>query len=225
MKKIIQLSLMIFLTTVCVGQNKLKDYYYPITNKIEIKIFKYVDKNDSNNIEYWKVTTNPKTKKIKTVSYDSEFNIYNTFEEIITLTGAKLIKYADYEKNNSGNLVPNIAQIIDSNVFKWDGEKDYKYSVKYTNKYGSYVFSKKRTELGFENITVNNKEYETVKFIADYSFNDINKNDDYSFYQYSYYAKNIGMIKYRRYTPNKIIILELAELLNEEQFKKLKTNR
>jgi hypothetical protein len=225
MKKITLIITLLFTTTFCLSQNKLKDYYYPISNKVETKIYKYVDKNDLNNIEYWKVTTNPNTNRIKTVSYDSEFNIYNTFTEIVNKNGAELTEYADYEKNSLGELVPNIAKIIENKVFKWDGEKEYSYSVKYTNKHGSYVFSKERTELGFEKITLNNKEYETVKFIADYSINAINKNDSYSFYQYSYYAKNLGMIKYRRYIPNKVIVLELAELLTEKEFEKIKASR
>ena len=222
MKNTLYLILILLVTTSCNSQVNLKEFYYPFSDKIETKIYKYVDKNDSEKIEYWKVTTNPKTKEINTVSYDSDFNIYNTFDEIVTENGAELIRYADYEKNAFGKTVPINAEIVNKDVFKWNGDKEYSYSVKYRNQYGRMEFLKKRTELGFEKIIVNGKEYETIKFKGDYFIKAIDQNDSYGFYQYSFYAKDIGMVKYERHIPNKVIELELSELLTESDFHKLR---
>jgi hypothetical protein len=221
MKNRLYLIFILFSTISCTSQEHLKEYYYQISDKIETKIYKYVDKNDPNKIEYWKVTTNPKTKEMNTVSYDSDFNIYNTFDEILTENGAELIQYADYEKNAFGKMVPYIAEVVNKDVFKWNGDQEYSYSVKYRNQYGRFEFLKKRTELGFEKITVNGKEYETIKFKGDYSINAIDQNDSYGFYQYSFYAKDVGMVKYERHIPNKVVELELTELLTEKQFNDL----
>lgn len=227
MKNKLHLILLLPFTINCIAQENLKDFYYQISDEIETKVYKYIDKNDPNTIEYWKVTTNPQTKEIHTVSYDSNFNIYNTFDEIITENGAELIRYTDYKKNRFGIIVPTISKIVNKDVYMWNGDKEYKYSVKYRNQYGRFEFTKNRTELGFETIVVNGKEYKAVKFKGVYSISAIDQNDKYDFYQYSYYAKGVGMVKYKRYIPNKVIELELTKLLSEKEFNDLleKANR
>ncbi|MEE9432148.1 MAG: hypothetical protein V3V16_13950 [Melioribacteraceae bacterium] len=225
MKTHINLILILLTTLSCKSQEKLKDFYYSTSNKIETKVYKYVDKNDSTKIEYWKVKSIPKTNELKTVSYDSDFNIYNTFDEVITNDGAELIAYSDFEMNESGESKEIKARVIDKDVYKWNNDKEYSYSVKYENKYGRFEFEKKRDKIGFETITVNGKEYKTVKFKDTYFINAIDQNDEYGFYQNTFYAENIGMVKYERYIPNRTIELELAGILTEREFEKIKASR
>ena len=227
MKKQISIFLILISTLSCKAQENLKDYYYPFSNKKETKIYKYVDKNDSTKIEYWKVTSIPKTNELKTVSYDSEFNVYNTFDEKITDNGAELIAYSDFEVNDKGETKEIKAKVIDKDVYKWNGDKEYTYSVKYVNKYGRFDFKKKRAESGTENITINGKEYRAIKFRDDYIILALDHDVEQRFYQDAFYVKDIGMIKYKRKIPiqHELIELELAEILTETEFEKIKASR
>lgn len=227
MKNKRHLILILFSTLSCVAQENIKDFYYPISDKIETKIYKYVDKNDSTIIEYWKVTTIPNTNEIKTISYDSEFVIYNTFDEIIKKDGAELIAYSDFEINEKGERIEIKATIIDKDVYKWNDNKEYTYSVKYVNKYGRFNFKKKRIYVGLEKIKVNGKDYMAAKFRDDYLIYAIDHDVEQRFHQDAYYVKDIGMIKYKRKIPiqHETIELELLEILTEQEFKKIKANR
>jgi hypothetical protein len=227
MTKNITLLILIFIISSCSAQENFKDFYYPFSNKTETKVYKYVDKNDSTKIEYWKVTSNPKTNELKTVSYDSGFNIYNTFDEIITENGAELTAYSDFEMNDKGERKEIKAKVIDKDVYKWDGDKEYTYSVKYVNKYGRFDFKKKRLESGIENIIVNGKEYEAVKFRDEYIILALDHDVEQRFYQDAFYVKDIGMIKYKRKIPiqHELIELELVEMLTESEFEKIKASR
>ncbi|KAB1153473.1 hypothetical protein F7018_16710 [Tenacibaculum aiptasiae] len=226
MKKNIALILILAMISSCKSQEDLKNFYYPFSSQHETKVYKYVDKNDSTKIEYWKVTSIPETKELKTVSYDSNFNIYNKFNEIITEKGAELTSYTDFEIDRDGNRKEIKAKIIDKDVYKWNGEKVYTYSVKYVNKYGRFEFEKKRAEIGIEIITVKGKEYKAVKFRDDYIIKALDHKVEQIFYQYAYYVKNIGMIKYKRKIPiqHKVIELELVEIMTEKEFEKIKVN-
>lgn len=227
MKEYICLVLSLIATIACNAQNNLKEFYYPFSDKTESKIYKYVDKNDSTNIEYWKVTAIPETKELITVSYDSDFIIYNIFHELITENGAELIGYSDFEVNKKGDRKEIKAVVLNKDVYKWNGDREYTYSVKYVNKYGRFDFIKSRVQSGFENITVNGKEYQAVKYRDDYQILAIDHNVEQRFYQDAFYVKDIGMIKYKRKIPiqHELIELELAEILTEEEFEKIKASR
>ncbi|MCH2032297.1 MAG: hypothetical protein MK202_02160 [Tenacibaculum sp.] len=227
MKRQISIFLILISSLSGKAQDNLRDFYYPFSNKTETKIYKYVDKNDSTKIEYWKVTSIPETKELKTVSYDSEFKIYNTFDERITDYGAELTAYCDFEVNDKGERKQIEAKVIDKDVYKWNGDKEYKYSVKYVNKYGRFDFIKKRAESGIENVTVNGTEYRAIKFRDDYIITALDRDVEQRFYQDAFYVKDIGMIKYKRKIPvqHEMIELELVEILTESQFEKIKGSR
>nr|WP_321231239.1 hypothetical protein [uncultured Psychroserpens sp.] len=227
MKKYINLILILVTALNCKAQDNLKDFYYPFSNKTETKVYKYVDKNDSTKVEYWKVIAIPETNELKTVSYDSDFNIYNTFDEVLSENGAELIAYSDFEVNEKGERKEIEAEVIDKDVYKWNGDKVYTYSVKYVNKYGRFDFKKKRTEFGLETISVNGKEFQAIKFRDEYIVLALDHDVEQRFYQDTYYVKDIGMIKYKRKIPiqHELIELELAEILTEKEFEKLKASR
>ena len=115
----------------CSAQENHKDYYYPIGANQEVKVYKYIDKNNSDNIEYWKVTTNPKMNTILTESFTTDFRLYNIFEEQLNENGAEVIKYADFVKINDSVDIRVNGVIIDKDVYKWSDEMKFRYSVKY----------------------------------------------------------------------------------------------
>ena len=224
MTKNITLLLLIFIISSCSAQENFKDYYYQIGTKKEIKVYKYVDKNNPKNIEYWKVTTNPKTNKILTESFTTDFRLYNIFEEELKTNGAEIIRYADFEVNDDKQNIRIDGTIVDKDVYKWNDTNKYSYSVKYTSpKYGNEQFIKERTKSSFENINVTGTDYSTLKFKDEYEIKSLENDQKYEFYQFTYYAKGIGMVKYQRYHPDGTTIeLELTEILAEKKFEELK---
>lgn len=56
MTKNITLLILIFIISSCSAKENFKNYCYQIGEVKEIKIYKYVDKNNPKNIEYWKIT-------------------------------------------------------------------------------------------------------------------------------------------------------------------------
>ena len=224
MTKNITLLILIFIISSCSAQENFKDYYYQIGTKKEIKVYKYVDKNNPKNIEYWKVTTNPKTNKILTESFTTDYRLYNIFEEELKNDGAEIIRYADFEINKNGKNIRIDGTIIDKDVYKWTDNNKYIYSVKYTSpKYGNEQFIKERTKSKFENINVSGEEYSVLKFKDEYKIKSLENDQNYKFYQFTYYAKGIGMVKYKRYHPDgTTIVLELTEILTDKEFDDLK---
>jgi len=222
-KLLLVISLILFIWGLSAQEN-CKEYYFSMGMKDEVKVFKYIDKNDPKNIEYWKVTTNPLTNRILTESYLADFTIYNSFEEVITNDGAELIIYTDYEKNNEGENTPIEAEIVDKDVYKWDDNGIYKYSVKYQSpKYGNEQFTKERSKIRLTEISINGTEYSVLKFLDNYEVKSLDGDGGYTFHQLTYYAKGIGMVKYERYLPDGTIVeLELSQILSEEEFENLK---
>lgn len=218
------LLILIFILSSCSSQENDKKYYYQIGKEKKVQIFKFVDKNNLKNIEYWKVTSNPQTNKILTESFTSDLRLYNLFEEEFKTDGTEIIRYADFEVNENGQNIKIEGIIADDDVYKWSDNNKYSYSVKYTNpKYGNELFTKKRTKNKFENININGIVYSTLKFKDEYEIKSLEKNQKYEFYQYTYYANGIGMVKYLRYHPDGTIIeLELTDTLTETEFDKLK---
>lgn len=205
------------------AQKNVKKYYYSAGKQKIVNVYKYVDKNDSTTIEYWKVITSPIDNMIKTISYDKNFRIYNTFEEVLTKNGAKLTSYTDYEKLQNGENIPIKSTIQKTDVYLWKSSNSYEYAVAYTNKYGPFEFTKKRKFIEIKKIIVNHRQYKVAAFEDDYFIFAKRYNDKYSFQQRTYYAKDIGMVKYERKLPNKeqLIELELTEILTEEAFNRL----
>lgn len=217
--QILTIGLILILSS-CSNKNLMK-YYYPINQKSEVRIFKYINPSNNDLTEYWKTTTNPTQRTILTESYDSKFQLYNTFEEKVNLKEANLINYIEYEGKQ---VVKEIkAKIRKDEVYKSAKTESYNYAVEYTNKYGRFVFEKKRQFKGFMKIEIQGRKYRTAKFKDEYIINSIDQNDKYEFNQNAYYAEGIGMVKYERFIPTgETRVLELEKILTEKEFEKLK---
>ena len=110
-----------------------------------------------------------------------------------------------------------------SQVYNLDKLKPYNYAVEYENYYGKFTFEKKRQFLDFLDVTINGQLYQTAKFKDEYYINAIDQAEKQEFYQLTYYAKNIGMVKYERHMPKKdVAILELSEIMSESTFDSLR---
>ena len=198
-------------------------YYYPINDTNEIKIYKYVDPTESESPTYWKTTTDVKNNTILTESYNSNFKLFNSFLEKINKEETNLLKYVDYEDGTNETIIEINATVKKNKVYASDKKVEYSYAVAYENIYGKMYLEKKRQFIGFEEITVQGKKYSVAKFKDEYLVNAIEQNDKFVFFQISYYAKGIGMIKsVRTFSDMEQNILELEKILTEDEFKKLK---
>ena len=196
-------------------------YYYPLGNDVDIKVYKYINPDNPDLNEYWMTTTNPNDKTILTESFDSKFNLYNTFLEEINSEEANLLKYVEYEGDV---FVKEInANIIEDKVFTSNQIDPYNYKVEYTNRFGRLSFEKQRQFQEFCEIVAGGKKYQTAKFNDEYFINAIDQQDKYDFTQTTYYSKGIGMVKYERQIPTgEVRILELQKILSVNEFDSLK---
>ncbi len=213
---------LILLLSSCSSKNLMR-YYYPINQKPAVKVYKYVNPENSALSEYWKTASDPVKGTILTESFDSNFNLYNTFEEKINENQAELLRYVEYEKED-GQATKEIAgKINKNNVYSSNKSQSYNYEVAYTNQYGRITFGKKRAFVNFIEIEVQGKKYKTAKFKDEYIISAIDKQDKYEFTQVTFYAEGIGMVKYERLLPTgEIRILELERILSEDEFKEMK---
>ena len=115
-KNMICLSLILLASSYCNAQSSLKDYDYPLYETQKNWVYRYVYKDDSTNIEYCKVTSIPETNSLSTISYDSELNIYDTFIETITESGAELTAYSDFELKEDGNWAEIKPRVVGRDV-------------------------------------------------------------------------------------------------------------
>ncbi|MFK7774729.1 MAG: hypothetical protein AB8F94_21500 [Saprospiraceae bacterium] len=221
MKEILQIETIGLLILLNSCSNKsLSNYYFPINEKSEIKVYKFIDPKNIEPGFYWRTKTNPSKATLITESINSDFQLYNTFEEQIKNGKAQLINYVEYEENNSKEI---IAAIKEHQVFDSDKSKTYSYKVEYKNKYGKMTSKKKRKFLGFETIEVQGKKYKTAKFKDEYFIELIDLNEKFGFDEICYYAKGIGMIKSERFIEtNEVITKELEKILTDEEFNKIK---
>ena len=209
----------------CSAQESVKEYYYPLSDKEEVKVYKYVDKSNPSNTEYWKVISSPLTNRLTTLSYDSALSIYNLFEEEFTARGSQLRAYSEFETSKQGETREVKAKILKDEVIRWDSRSEYEYHVRYSAHNGKTDFIKKRVLVGKEELLWDEKSYSVLKFRDDYLIDVSDQNVRYSFFQFAYYVKGLGMIKYRRYTPVEYIDFVLVEILSEEEFDTLLKNK
>jgi len=200
----------------------IKEYYFPITELTNGKVYKYECKSDPTKTEYWKLTADLKNHILTTEAFDSEFKQYELFKEKITDKGTEVIEFISYLKNKKGLLIPiyNIPKEVD--VFKWNNKEPYRYSAEtdYEGKYKT-IFSKEREYLGKTKITVLGKVYEAVKLRGNYKTVIVNSTEKYEYTQYSYYIKGIGLGKMEKeYADGKKETLELTEIITINEWKK-----
>ena len=212
-------SIFIFLLCESCAVTNMENYYFPLNIDDDIAVYQYTDFEDPKFSEYWRVIVDPNNRTLQTDSYRYDFEKYNTFVESYEDYGAELTEYVDYEKDKEGNIKQINAEIMAKDVFMWTNKKPYSFSMEYKNKFGNFKFLKRRTFIGTEKMEVFDEEYKAIKFKDEYFVHAVDQNDKYSFYQISYYVKNIGMVKYERFIPNSgPRVLMLEKIMTEDEF-------
>lgn len=157
--------------------------------------------------------------------YDNQFNLTESCSEHITESGSQLKKYlfsfeeGDVEGDNA-----------ETDMYKWNHsrEEPITWSVSYIGPEGFESVSKTRDYRGKSTETkFNGKSIETIQFRDEFKVElggEQGKNR-IKFYQNSYYAKGIGMVRYNRIIEdNPNIDFRLVEILTEQEWDGLINN-
>lgn len=214
-------SILICLPFVLFKNDSAKAYYFQLPDLTDSIVFKYECKEDASKTEYWKLTS--KYNTLITEAYSSDLDKYEFFVEEFTESESKVIKFISYHKKESGEIEVVKKRLKDSVVFKWDKNTDYHYSAEYVDHtYGKVSFSKYRTFIEEDVIHILGQNYPVLKFKGLYKTKIPEANYDYEYYQYSYYAKGLGLVKMEKTYPNgKTVVLELTEIITREGWDKM----
>ena len=202
----------------------LKSFFFPYENFFKPKIYKYVDKDNPDNIQYWFMETSVVTTDtiLTTKAYNESLNQIELIREKTNSIGSTMLEFTMI----NDTIVTN-SKATEIDVYHWHQPKDKKitWSVTYESQYGVESLSKTREFISsMSNKEFESNSYKTVKFKDTFKHSIKNKDwsDLYSFYQYSYYCQGLGMIEYERFLPDgKVIDYYLDKVLTEEEWNTL----
>ena len=88
------------------------------------------------------------------------------------------------------------------------------------NEYQQWIFfNKSRGYIGKEDVEILGQKFDAIKFKGIYSFGLVGKEVECEYYQYSYYVREIGMVKYEKNFPDrKGSILDLTKIYSEDEW-------
>lgn len=201
-------------------QVEYKEYYYDLKNFQKPKVYKYKrSTKDSSDTEYWKITSDTITKELITETFNSSFKQTEYFKEKFDTSGSKMLEFLLLEDS----INTEVSLPIQQDVYLWNNPGPYKYSTIYISKYGKIYFEKTRTYQGLEKIKLLGKTYNAIKFKGEYVFKITDQNQTYKYYQYSYYIKDLGFVKYKRvFEDLSETELYLSHIYTEEEWNSLK---
>lgn len=218
MKNTVTSLLIIYLLTSC--SNNLRNYYYDLSTLQESVYYKYEFENKEALPHFWKLTGNPNANTLVTNAFDNTKNQVEHFKEKYTENGSQLIEFTFLEDNDS-----ILTDIQSNNVFSWSKNEDYEYKVVTQKESNNSSFSKSREFIGFERVDCLGKSHKAAKFKSNYTYHELEINQVYKYWQYDYYTKAHGFVKFERsYPDGETETLILTEILSQEEWEKAKTS-
>lgn len=197
-----------------------KSYYFNEENIPEIKVYKFVNENDENDIVYWEMYyTNNDT--LVTNTYNSKLLLQNEFIEVLGKSNSRLIKYTSYYEFHEHPVKATVSKNL---VFNWSDKEQAEYKVDFQVKQDKITITKKRKYLSNEEVVYNGRKLKTKKYEDTY-YVDINSVKQEPSKNISYYAEGLGVIQFNSHTISGVDKMILESILTEKEFKKLKTYR
>ena len=208
------LFLIPFLFSSC-GED-LKDYYFDYEDFKSPKYYYFKCLEEPSKSMYWKMSYNDKNELFVTEAFNSEFRRVELFTEKIDEQGAKLVEYTMINDSTPIYTVP-----LDRNVYLWDDEDDtYSYAVEYSYDGSKITFRKTRQFLKKESVMIMGEKLDALKYRSVYRHVAQGSNNSYEYWQYGYYTKEYGFVKYERYLPSgDSYTLELVKIMSEKDWK------
>lgn len=206
-------------------EDTLKAYYFPYQDFFELRVYKYVNTENPNDILYCSMQTKviEKDTIIASTTFDQAFYELDAGSEKITHQGAELKAYTLYI---TGITTPT--RPIHKELFRWTQTKQekIKWSARYTSPFGEESIRKMREYLGHNTDYVfQKKAYPSIRFKDTYrhSIKAEKSIQTTDFHQEALYCKGIGLVDYQRKMENgRKFHYQLEEILSEEAWEALK---
>ena len=209
----------VLLLSPCNSQG-LRPYYFNMPNFNKGKVYVFTNQNDTTQVQYWhmytKITNNDTL--FVTDGLDQKNRPVEVFVERIKSNNTLMEDYYFIRYDSSGNETKISSTIIKNQVYSFNYLKDsLVWSVKYEDTYGEEQLSKTRSlkKLDVKQI-IGGESYQCVLFRDDFNVHLTNTNQTYNFYQDSYYAKNIGLVRFVRTLSNGVVMdYQLTEVIEK----------
>ncbi|HAS40864.1 MAG TPA: hypothetical protein DCS93_10310 [Microscillaceae bacterium] len=197
----------------------VKSYFFPYQQFFQPVVYKFVDQLNKQNIQYWWMQTQIINKDtiLTTKTYDPKFNKVEVIQEKIETQGSILKKLTMLEEGKWRKT-----RVEQKQVYRWHQQtgQNLVWNVGYMSSYGLETFTKKRTLLGSASFkSLSEKSHQAIKF-KDHFTRKVQKDswsDSVTFYQYSIYCKNLGLLEYQRFYKGKMILHYKVEKIMDAQ--------
>lgn len=199
------------------NHEQLMDYYFQFDSEPTVRVFHYIDGTTGKTKMHWKVSTNPEKRTITTDTYNEDYNLINTFVEVVGEDEANLLAYTDYVQDDQQNTIKVEAEVRRDIVYSI-GSKPISYIVQYNDTFGRTELEKTRTFKRYDLVNIRGTEYQCAIFQEKYHFHWLDMGDHFYFDQLSYYALGLGLVKIDRTTKEKKDFLDLKEVISLSEF-------
>ncbi|MCH2044738.1 MAG: hypothetical protein MK212_11520 [Saprospiraceae bacterium] len=202
-------------------------YYFSPENLGEYKVYKFINKNKIDQITYWEMYHEYKDGDtlLHTNIFNDKLEPIEVFIEKWEGNKTKVIQYDFIEKGKQGEILRFLGNISKNDVFSAD-EADYPVQWETLHKGIGRAEKMTKTRIFKDKeikINVNNKDYTCLKFRDNFVGEYINSGQKIRFYQDSYYAKGLGLLRYERYWLGGVVMdWQLEEILDKASFDRLK---
>ncbi|MFT6717396.1 MAG: hypothetical protein ACJA0Q_002050 [Saprospiraceae bacterium] len=217
---IICITISILALSSCKSQN-LRTYYFDIADfNNKGKVYVFTDQNDTSQVQYWHMSTKitDGDTLFVTDGLDKRNRPVEVFVERIKDNNTEMVDYYFIRYDSSGNDVKIPSMILKKQVYSFDHFKDtLVWSVKYQNAYGEEQMDKSRSLIEL-NVSqrISGESYQCALFRDEFSIRAIDGNQTYKLYQESYYAKNVGLVRFVRTLPDgSIMDYQLTDIIEK----------
>lgn len=193
--------------------DSIKKCYFNLEDFTTPKIYVFEDEKNSSVFQYWKISSVPEKNLLITEAFNREKEQLEYFSEKITEEGAHLEEFIMFEGENQIRTKP-----VQRSVYLWKHDSSYQYEVNYSTNHGSFEFLKTRALHSCDSLEILGEKRFVMKFEGDYQIVHQQKQDTLRFWQYSYYTKEFGFVKYQRHFKNSVLNMKLKAILTEKEW-------
>lgn len=221
------ISYLLILNSCNNGKINLTDYYLPVDELKQAKIYVYkaLGNNFPTNFWYYKSYEKDGTSYLESQSFDVRMQVTQRAIEKRVKTGMLLESNSIYLQDSASNQKVIPVEALQKNIFPFsvtDTNGIFIYSVKWSIKPGTHnTVTRNRRFLGFENREYKGKQVKCAKFELKELIEDYNEGYlEYKAFGVEYYAENIGLI-YEKVTGDNLSFgYELQNILTLDEFEK-----
>jgi len=221
MRNIGILSLFIVILFSCSEELNTKEFYFKPSDFRPAKTYKFQSLENPLKIEYWKISNIGKNE-ILTVRNNTKGQLIDELKEKLSEKGSIL---TSYKRSFTGGewIMTSEFYPKERELMKWDLKEKSNYDGEFVINGIIWNLKREREFLEITELKFDSDNYETLIFKDKYFLKPLsNPNQNLkewldktvnNFIQYSYFAKGIGLVKYKReYDNGEIETMELVEI-------------